>query len=67
MSIELTDTQREYLNVVLELYRQKDPLRMVDVAKYMNKSTGTVCSAMKKLSEKGILTTDAKGVITLLK
>ena len=63
--VELTEIQMEYLKVVIGLYRVKDPVRMIDVAKFMNKPTGTVCSAMEILSRKGILTTDSKGVITL--
>ena len=63
--VELTETQQEYLKVVAGLLRVKDPVKMIDVAHFMNKSTGTVCSAMKTLSDKGILETDSKGVITM--
>ena len=63
--VELTEIQQEYLKVVAGLLRVKDPVKMIDVAHYMNKSTGAVCSAMKTLSTKGILETDSKGVITM--
>ena len=63
--VELTEIQQEYLKVVAGLLRVKDPVKMIDVAHFMDKSTGAVCSAMKTLSIKGILETDSKGVITL--
>ena len=63
--VELTETQQEYLKVVVGLLRVKDPVKMIDVAHFMDKSTGAVCSAMKTLSTKGILVTDHKGVITM--
>jgi len=65
-NVELTEIQQEYLKVVAGLIKVKDPVRMIDVAHFMNKSTGAVCSAMKTLSAKGILETDSKGVITML-
>ena len=64
--VELSGTQQEYLKVAAGLYRLMDTVRMVDVARFMDKPTGTVCSAMEILSRKGVLETDAKGVITLL-
>ncbi len=67
MSVELTETQQKYLDVVLELYKEKEVLRIIDVAKYMDKPRGSVWCAIKVLSEKGILKTDSKGVITLVK
>ncbi len=39
---------------------------MIDVARYLDKSTGTVNSAMKILSSKGILKTDHSGDKTLM-
>ena len=63
--VELTEIQQEYLKVVVGLLRVKDPVKMIDVAHFMDKSTGAVCSAMKILSTKGILETDSKGVITM--
>ena len=63
--VELTEIQQEYLKIVAGLLRVKDPMKMIDVAHFMNKPTGTVCSAMKTLSDKGILETDSKGVITM--
>ena len=63
--VELTEIQQEYLKVVAGLFRVKDPVKMIDVAHFMNKPTGTVYTAMKTLSAKGILETDSKGVITI--
>lgn len=54
------------LNVILELYRQKGILKIIDVANHMGKPRGSAWSVIKALSEKGILKTDSKGVITLL-
>ena len=63
--VVLTTIQQEYLKVVAGLFRVKETVRMVDVAKFMDRPTGTVCSAMNTLSEKGILKTDSRGVISL--
>lgn len=62
---ELTDVQQEYLKVAVGLSRVKETVKMIDVARFMDRPTGTVSSAMKILSSKGILETDSKGVITL--
>ena len=64
--VELTETQQEYLKVITGLFRVKGTVKMIDVAKFMNKPTGSVHSAMKVLSAKGILKTDHSGEITLL-
>ena len=64
--VALTETQQEYLKVITGLFRVKEKVRMIDVAKFMNKSTGTVHSAMKILNAKGILKTDHSGDICLL-
>ena len=63
--VVLTTIQQEYLKVVAGLFRVMESVRMIDVAKFMDKPTGTVCSAMNTLSEKGILKTDSRGVISL--
>ena len=63
---ELTETQQEYMRAVAGLSRVMGTVKMIDVAKFMDRPTGTVHSAMKTLSEKGILTTDHLGVITLI-
>ena len=65
-SIELTETQKKYLTAVFLLFRVKDQVRMIDVAKLLRASTGTVSDAMKHLREKGLLETTAKGEITLI-
>ena len=65
--VVLTEIQQGYLNVVVELFGKQEKVKMIDVARQMNKSTGTVNSAMKILNAKGILKTDHSGEITLLK
>ena len=42
--VELSGTQQEYLKVASGLHRVMDTVRMVDVARFMDKPTGTVCS-----------------------
>ena len=50
---------------VVELFGKQEKVKMIDVARKMNKSTGAVNSAMKVLSAKGILKTEHSGEITL--
>ena len=64
--VVLTETQQGYLNAVVELFGKQEKVRMIDVARYLNKSTGTINSAMKILSARGILKTDHSGEITML-
>ena len=52
--VVLTTIQQEYMKVVAGLFRVMESVRMIDVAKFMDRSTGTVCSAMNTLSEKGV-------------
>ena len=65
-AISLTDTQKKYLTAVYLLFRVSDHVRMIDVAKLLRASTGSVCDAMKRLQGKGLLETNHKGEITLL-
>ena len=51
---------------VTELLPKQEKVRMIEVARLLNKPTGTVNSAMKILSAGGILKTDHSGEITLL-
>ena len=64
--VVLTEIQQGYLNAVVELFGKQEKVRMIDVARKMNKSTGTINSAMKTLTTKGILKTDHSGEITML-
>ena len=65
-SITLTETQKKYLTAVFLLFRVMDQVRMIDVAKLLRASTGSVSDAMKRLREKGLLETTPKGEITLI-
>ena len=62
----LTDTQRSYLEAVAYLFSQKDYVKMIDVARLMEKPTGSVHSAMMALNRQGILETNHSGNIHLL-
>ena len=62
----LTDTQRSYLEAVAYLFSQKDHVKMIDVARLMEKPTGSVHSAMMALNRQGILETNHSGDIHLL-
>ncbi len=64
--VVLTEIQQGYLVAIVELLKKKEKVRMIDVARLLNKPTGTVNSAMKVLSARGILKTDHSGEITLL-
>ena len=64
--VTLTEVQQEYVKAIVELMSKQETVRMIDVANHLGKSRGSVSSAMKILSEKGVLETDSKGVITLL-
>ena len=65
--VVLTEIQLGYLTTIVELLQIQEKVRMIDVARIMEKPTGTVNSAMKVLSARGILKTDHSGEITLLK
>ena len=65
--VVLTEIQLGYLMAIAELLKKQEKVRMVDVARLLNKPTGTVNSAMKILSARGILKTAHSGEITLLK
>ena len=65
--VVLTDTQKNHLQAVVTLAANQDQVKMIDVAHYLDKSTSAVNSAMKMLSQKGVLETDHSGVITLTK
>ena len=65
--VVLTETQKNYLQAVVTLAANQDQVKMIDVAHYLDKSTSAVNSAMKMLSQKGVLETDHSGVITLTK
>lgn len=64
--VVLTDIQLSYLTAIVELLQKQEKVRMIDVARLLNKPTGTVNSAMKILSARGILKTDHSGEISLL-
>ena len=61
----LTEIQLGYLTAIIELFKKQDKVRMIDVARHMGKPTGTVNSAMKILSAKGILKTEHSGEIMM--
>ena len=63
----LTEIQLKYLMAIVELLKKQEKVRMIDVARLLNKPTGTVNSAMKVLNARGVLKTDHSGEITLLK
>ena len=65
--VVLTEIQQRYLNAVVELFGKQEKVRMIDVARKINKSTGTINSAIKILAVKGILDTNKSGTITLLR
>jgi Mn-dependent DtxR family transcriptional regulator len=50
-----TDRMEDYLEVVYELVHQKGYATTVDVSEYLNVSSPSVTSMMKKLDEKGFL------------
>lgn len=66
VGVVLTEIQMSYMKAIIELFQKQEKVKMIDVARLMNKSTGSVHSAMKILSTKGILKTDHSGEITLL-
>jgi Mn-dependent DtxR family transcriptional regulator len=50
-----TDRMEDYLEVVYELVHQKGYATTVDISEYLNVSSPSVTSMMKKLDEKGFL------------
>jgi Mn-dependent DtxR family transcriptional regulator len=50
-----TDRMEDYLEVVYELVRQKGYATTVDISEYLNVSSPSVTSMMKKLDQKGFL------------
>lgn len=64
-NVVLTETQQNYLQTVVALSKYQDKVKITDVADTLNKSSSAVKSAMKTLNSKGILETDASGVIRL--
>lgn len=64
-NVVLTEIQQNYLQTVVALSKYQDKVKITDVADTLNKSSSAVKSAMKTLNSKGILETDASGVISL--
>lgn len=50
-----TDRMEDYLEVVYELVHQKGYATTIDISEYLNVSSPSVTSMMKKLDEKGFL------------
>ncbi|MGH9976568.1 MAG: transcriptional regulator MntR, partial [Nitrososphaeraceae archaeon] len=50
-----TDRMEDYLEVVYELVHQKGYATTIDISEYLNVSSPSVTSMMKKLDEKGYL------------
>lgn len=63
--MRIRESAEDYLEAILVLKRRLGEVRSIDVANELGYSKPSVSYAMKKFRENGLVTTDAKGFITL--
>ena len=63
--MKLNESTENYLETILILQKKTDRVRSIDIANELSFSKPSVSVAMKNLKEKGYITIDAKGGITL--
>ena len=59
------ESLEDYLETILMLQKSKGQVRSIDIANEMNFTKPSVSVAMKNLREKGYITMDSTGYITL--
>ena len=57
--------REDYLKTILCLERKNGYVRSMDVAEYMNVSKPSVCYAVRRLQERGLLSMDAEKLLHL--
>ncbi|MCR5304386.1 MAG: metal-dependent transcriptional regulator [Lachnospiraceae bacterium] len=65
MQDKIEQSSEDYLEAILMLKEEKGYVRSVDVAEKLEVTTPSVCYATKKLKERGCITMDKSGFITL--
>lgn len=63
--MKLRRDREDYLKTILNLERKKGYVRSMDVAEYMNVSKPSVCYAVRRLQESGLLRMDAEKLLHL--
>ena len=59
------ESAENYIETIFVLSQKKSAVRSVDIATELGYSKPSVCVAMRNLREKGYITTDGDGLITL--
>ena len=59
------ESAENYIETIFVLSQKKTAVRSVDIATELGYSKPSVCVAMRNLREKGYITTDGDGLITL--
>ncbi|MBR6784966.1 MAG: metal-dependent transcriptional regulator [Clostridia bacterium] len=59
------ESAENYIETIYVLSKKKNAVRSVDIATELGYSKPSVCVAMRNLREKGYITTDGDGLITL--
>ena len=59
------ESAENYIETIYVLSKKKSAVRSVDIATELGYSKPSVCVAMRNLREKGYITTDGDGLITL--
>ena len=59
------ESAENYIETIFVLSRKKNAVRSVDIATELGYSKPSVCVAMRNLREKGYISTDGDGLITL--
>jgi len=61
----MTASNQKYLKAVYELSMKNGKVRVVDIALVLSVSKASVCNALKRLSEKGLLIHELYGDVNL--
>ncbi len=64
-SIKLSESLEDYLEVILDLEKEKKVARAKDIAEKMRVQRGSVTSALKNLEEKGMINYEPYSFVTL--
>ncbi len=63
--MQIHESAENYLEAIYILTNTKDPVRSIDIVRYMNFSKPTVSIAMRSFREEGYIVIDENGFITL--
>lgn len=65
MEMELTQSMGDYLKAISALGEMKEPVRVRDIARYMQVKMPSVTEALRSLSERGLVNHEKYGYVEL--